>query len=298
MNQKNKIILNELEFAKKRLAGDYDSSVPIMQTLSILSRYYYHVEGFRRKKIAELLMEYLRKNGLIGFGEKLMWEDITDRFGANAKKHDLLKLDGVNITRSELDKIATLKSKTLQRLAFTMLCLAKYANARNANNNNWVRDDAKDIFRMARISCSAHERDVKIGQLHNLGFLNFAKKITNLSCQVTYIDDGSDTVLFISDFRELGYEYLKYCGENFVRCAECDILIRGNKNNTRVYCDNCVAPMVTKKVKCIDCGEMFEVSAKNNKSRRCPFCYDLYRREYYRLNKKKNRMSTEQKKMR
>ena len=287
MAQANKIILNELEYAKKCLNNSHDYSVPTMQTLSILSRYYYHIEGFRKKKIAAMLMDYLRDNGLIGFGEKLMWEDITDRLAANAKKRELLQLSGVNITRAELDKIATLKAKTLQRLAFTMLCLAKYANARNPNNNNWVRDDAKDIFKMARISCTALDRDIKIGQLYELGFLKFAKKITNLSCQVTYIDESSEVALFIDDFRELGYEYLKYCGENFVRCRECNILMRSNKNNTKMYCDRCVAPMVTKKVQCIDCGETFEVSAKNNWSKRCPYCYEIYRREYKRLNEQK-----------
>lgn len=53
-----------------------------------------------------------------------------------------------------------------------------------------------------------------------------------------------------------------------------------------------------KVVQCIDCGEWFEVSNKDNKTCRCLSCYSEYRRNYYKENKRKNRekliMSTEQ----
>lgn len=286
----SQIILNEKVYAEECLNGEHIGE-HTMQTLSILARYYYHEKGYRKKRIYTLLMEYLQDNRLIGVGEKIMWEERVEKQARNAWRYKLLQINGVNITKGELDTIDSIEGKTLRRLAFTMLCLAKLGNAKNEKNNGWVHTDAKEIFRLARISCSAIDRDIKIGRLYRLGLLDFAKRNDDLSCRVTFIDNESDVVLFISDFRELGYEYLKYCGENFVRCRECGVLMRGNKNNTKTYCKDCAAPTVmgTKKVVCIDCGDEFEVSAKNNRSKRCPFCYDLYRREYYRIAKQEMR---------
>ena len=50
--------------------------------------------------------------------------------------------------------------------------------------------------------------------------------------------DG-ESVLEISDFRELGYEYLNYIGDDkFIRCSECSRLVRKN-NNRQKYCNDC-----------------------------------------------------------
>ena len=53
----------------------------------------------------------------------------------------------------------------------------------------------------------------------------------------------------------------------------------------------------TKEVQCIDCGEWFEVSKKDSRTCRCSNCYEEYRRNYYKENKRKQRkiqMSTDQ----
>lgn len=55
-----------------------------------------------------------------------------------------------------------------------------------------------------------------------------------------------------------------------------------------------------KVIQCVDCGEWFEVSTKDNETCRCDDCYTEYRRTYYREKKReqrlKNKMSTAQKK--
>ena len=88
----------------------------------------------------------------------------------------------------------------LRRLAFTILCLAKLGNLRNPKNDNWVNAPSKDVFKLANITCSAYEREVKIGILYNEGLLEFAKRNDNLSYRVKYVDvDVSDEVMFIDD---------------------------------------------------------------------------------------------------
>lgn len=275
----NNIILNEKEYAeyclREKTVGENT-----FRTLSIIGRYYYYHLGYKRKKIIEYLKEFLYSSTEIHTMQQQNWEESIEKIANNVKKFQLFEIDGVSIKIGELEKIGKIEKKALRKLAFTLLCLAKLGNARNPKNNGWVNMEYKDIFHLARVAGSVFERDERIAELHELGLLEFAKRIDNLSVRVTFIDDSTDEALFVSDFRELGYEYLKYCGENYIRCAECGVLVHGNKNGDKKYCSQCAAytPMETKVVRCIDCGEEFKVSSMNNKSKRCKFCQDEYKR--------------------
>ena len=79
----------------------------------------------------------------------------------------------------------------------------------------------------------------KFNKLKELGLIEYAKKVNNLNIQVLYIDDDSENQLFVSDFRKLGYEWRLYKGEKYIRCADCGLLTKGNKNNTKRYCQQC-----------------------------------------------------------
>jgi hypothetical protein len=291
------IILNEKEYAKDCLRRkEIDQNKPY-KTLFILAKYYYHECGYRKRKIEKLLMEFVQETYPSYEYSKAIWEENIEKIAKKAGKHKLHEIDGVGITKNELETIKRINNAVLERLAFTMLCLAKLGNLRNPKNNNWVNNDAKEVFALARISCNVSERYMNLGILGQLSLLEFPKKIDNLSCRVTFIDPDGSNELFISDFRELGYEYLNYLGGNFSRCAECGKLFRNNKRKDKKYCSNCVGyvPQGIKKVTCIDCGKVFEVDAKNNQTNRCDDCYKEYRRNYYRDNKRKQReMSTEQ----
>jgi hypothetical protein len=73
----------------------------------------------------------------------------------------------------------------------------------------------------------------------NLGLIKMNKIVDNLSINVCYIDkENSEEVLRINDFRNLGYEYLLYCGESLIRCKKCNILIR-KRGTTDKYCNEC-----------------------------------------------------------
>lgn len=273
------IILNEKEYAEECLRNKTISGKPFY-TLSILAKYYYYVYGYRKKKIITILTEFMSKYYPMYSADRLRWDDTIEKIASNAGKYVLHEIDGVWITQSELDAIKGINNKVLERLAFTMLCLAKLNNARNPKNDGWVNQSAKEIFTLARISCSVINRYERLSQLYQMSLLELPKRNDNLNCRVTYINDDSDKVLFISDFRELGYEYLKHKGEKFIRCSECSILIRNNKSGTKRYCKDCsgYTPQRFKTVVCIDCGNEFEVVSRNNQSCRCDTCYAIHRK--------------------
>ena len=293
------IILNEREYAENCLQNGTVDVKPFT-TLSILAKYYYHHCGFRKRKITFLLLDYLSKYYPRYELNEFSWQTTIEKIAANAGKYSLYEISGIKITDSEMEVIKNIHNKVLERLMFTMLCLAKLGNAKNPKNNGWVNADSKDIFGMARISCKSNEREIKIGKLWQMGLLEFSKRNDNLNCRVTFINDDSDEALFISDFRELGYEYLAYNGENFIRCSECGILTRGNKTGTKRYCKNCATytPIETKRVICVDCGKEFETYSKDNKSCRCSDCYTIYRAdrkvETQRVRRENEKMKSEQ----
>lgn len=282
------IVLNEKEYAEECIKNKSISDKPFY-VLSTLAKYYYHIHDFRKKKIIALLTEFMEENYPRYDCNKLDWDNSIEKIAANAGKYTLFEIDGVWITEDEINTIANIHNKVLERLAFTMLCLAKLNDLRNSNNNGWVNLDAKDIFNLARISGSVESRYERLGSLYQLSLLELPKKNDNLSCRVTFINNDSDNKLFISDFRELGYEYLKYKGENFIRCRECGILVRGNKSGTKKYCNSCSAytPKETKTISCVDCGNTFIVAGNNKRTIRCDKCQSKHTREYDRKRKAK-----------
>lgn len=283
------IILNEKEFAERCINEHRVLDKPFL-VLTILAKYYYHHLGYRKKEINTLLIEFMEQNYPYYSNNKLDWDSNIERIVKNVNQYTLHEIDGVWITQAEIDVIRNINNRLLERLAFTFLCLAKLGNAKNENNNGWVNVDNKEIFMMAHIICKIQDRNVQIGKLCKLGLLELPKRNDNLDCRVTFVNDESEKVLFVFDFRELGYEYLKYQGENYIRCAKCGILTKGNDNGTKKYCHPCTRykPLKKKQRICIDCGKIIEISSKNNKSIRCDACQEIADRESKRLWKEKN----------
>lgn len=276
------VILNEKEYAENCLkTGELDKKP--FKTLQILAKYYYHHLGYRKKKIYTLLVEYLSKNYSKYNANITSWNNTIEKIANKAGKYPLYEISEVWLTKAELETIDNIDSKNdLKQLAFTLLCLAKLENIKNPKNNGWVNCDSKEIFNMAHISLSKKNQCKMLGDLGVLKLIEFPKKNENLSDRVTFVNDESEKVLSISDFRELGYEYLKYKGENFIRCHECGILIKNNKTKTKKYCNVCsgYVPIGTKTITCVDCGEEFEVDARLSNKYRCDACQEDYRRNY------------------
>lgn len=280
------IILNEKEYAEECLKSGQLSKNQY-RDICLIANYYYHYYGYRNKRILELITDFMKENSYEYSQNQLMWNEWLEKIAAKAGKYPMHEIDGVWITSKELNVIQSLKNATLEKLAFTLLCLAKYSNLKNPNNNNWVNFEYTEIFKLARVSCKEQDRYLKTGKLRSLGLITGARKIGNLSIQVLFVDNETnvysrdDGDLFVSDFRELGYEYLLYKGESFIRCADCGILTRGNKNGTKRYCKACAAytPQESKSIICVDCGKRFKVNSHVTNKCRCDTCQIIKNRE-------------------
>ena len=290
-----KIILNEREYAESCLkTGEIDDEP--FRTLQILAKHYYHILGYRKKRITKLLTEYMQNNYDRYNSNINSWNDTIEKIAAKAGKYTLCEISEIWITENELKTIDNVEGDIdLKALAFTFLCLAKLGNAKNSKNNGWVNYKTKDVFDLAHISANINDQDTMIGYLRMMGLIELPKKNDNLSNRVTFVDEDSSKILRIDDFRGLRYAYLKYKGENIVKCLNCGVLMKGNKAGTKKYCSDCATytPKITKKIFCVNCGEEFEVDSMNNKTHRCDDCQKTFRRDYQRDLMKKRREITE-----
>lgn len=238
------IVLNEYDWAERMIANRDLGKKPI-ETLSRVSKYYYE-NHYSKREIRTLLDSFmLQCDPSISL---VHWSDMLDKVTKNVNKFPLIRLDGIDVTQEELTRIETLSGKQIRRLAFTLLCVAKYWNAASDKNNGWVNTSDKEIMQMANINTSIKRQSLMFAELRDAGFIRFSKKIDNLNVQVQFIRDGT-TVLHIHDFRNLGYQYLRYYGGAYFECENCGITVKAQspaKGRPQKYCPSCAVEVKTR----------------------------------------------------
>lgn len=229
--------MNEKTYVEDILANKKIDPAKTFTFLSMYARYLYHEKKMKKSEIISELDKFMQEN--YPRYNPVDWVDYIDKFASKASKHPLCKCDGIWVTENELKTISEIKNKVLERLAFTILCLAKFNNYRNPSCNNWISYTNGEIYSMACINTTAFEKDIKFWELRERGLIEYAKRVDNLNLQILYIDDESEKKLFVTDFRKLGYEWRLYKGEKYIRCADCGTLVKDNHNHTKRYCNNC-----------------------------------------------------------
>lgn len=264
--------------------GDKPSS-----TLNLLARYYREI-GKNDDEIKELLSDFLNRCLKDKYKES-KWIDSIFYQVVKSKKYTLKKVDNVIVTKSEMEIIQSVKGKSRQKVLFALLVLAKYYNAVSDKNKNWTNLEYKKIFKLANVQLSIQNQALLINDLYNCGFVNVSKNVGKPNIQINFVDNESDAVLTITRLKDLGKEYLMFCGEDYIRCQKCGTLVK-NYKNTNKYCKTCgqYQPIETKTVICVDCGNEFSVDAKDNQTIRCNDCYKNYRRKYKAIAERNRRL--------
>lgn len=230
------IIMNEREFALEVIDRKTLGDSPI-KTLYILSKYYFSV-GYTKKKVASLLKEAVLRNDPKAVLQ--CWEDVISDVIKKSKGSTLIEVDGIFLTKKEMDICASIEAKRVQRLFFTILCLAKYENAVRRDTSGWVNTKYKDIFKLANIDLSKDRQCDLIYTLVTGGYITLSKKSSSLSFKVECLDYDGDAYLSVTDFRNLGNQYLRYIGEPYIECANCGLVVR-RTGRSQKYCKSCAA---------------------------------------------------------
>lgn len=281
-----RLLLNEVKEAERIIDSDSLGIKPI-EALPLLARYCRQTLALTPKETRTTLTKWLEEQFVNNVEDD--WGEFIDKLIASAKKYPLLQVDELVVTKAEIEKIQTLKKKTHQKLAFVLLVLAKYGNAKSPKNNNWVLTQQYKVFQSARVVGDSRWRTLR--EIWEAGLIEFAQKVDNINVRVTFIDEDSESVIRVTDLRELGYQYLRFIGEDFVECQECGVLVRKTVHNKR-YCKDCAGyqPIIKKKIQCVDCGEWFEVDSSSRNRIRCEYCQSIKLKEDVRkrINKMRN----------
>lgn len=241
------IVLDEHEWAREMISSSSMGKKPV-ETLCRVARYYID-DGCSKKEVRKRIENFLLKCEQSVSLTK--WSDTIDYVIARAIKTPAINIKYIGITDAELKKIGELSSKQMQRLAVTLLALAKYWNAVNPSSDFWVNTKDSDIMRMANINTSIKRQSQMYHILGELGMLQFSKKVDNTNVRVLFAEDG-DPVWRITDFRNIGYQYNMYCGSpEYIQCQSCGIVVKkaplshgASEHHTgrpQKYCKDCAS---------------------------------------------------------
>lgn len=235
------VVLNEVKEAERILKIGEVGNKPT-STLFLLGKYYRQKNNLDKTQTSKALDSFMRDN--YKNYNPALWENIVEDISKKANKYPLREIDSIGITQGELDEISKLENIKYKKLVFTLLCFAKLYNTISENNNGWVNVGIPEIFRISRVAVKyKKDKFLYLNDIEKSGLISFSNKNDNLNLKVNFLSDGLDKdVMSISDFRELGYEYLNYIGDgNFIRCSECGRLVRKKSkfDSSTKYCNEC-----------------------------------------------------------
>lgn len=231
------IVLREHEWAENMIKSKSLGKKP-SETLSRVARYYID-KGYTKKDTRNFLDSFLIQCEPTSSLPK--WSDALDYALNRALKYEAIDIEGIDITKPEMDKIDALEGKQIKRLAFTLLCLAKYWKIVMPLGDFWVNNKDNEIMSMANINTSIKRQGAMYWTLRECGMIQFSRKVDNTNVRVCFVEDG-EVVMHITDFRNLGYQYLKYHGEPYFECENCGITSKINdpvKGKKIKYCKDC-----------------------------------------------------------
>lgn len=240
------IVLNEHYYAEQAIQTRSLGKKP-SETLSRVARYYIDsCDSANKKTIRSKLDLFLLQCDSTASIPK--WSKMLDFATDWAFKHEAIQIDSIIITKPEMDKIDSLDGKQIRRLAFVLLCLSKYWNIVNSQNDNWVNSKDNEIMAFANINTSIRRQCAMYATLRDTGLIQFSKKVDNTNVRVCFAEDG-EVAMTITDLRNLGYQYLKYHGEPYFECTNCGITVKidePTKGRKQKYCKECAVEIKTK----------------------------------------------------
>lgn len=228
------IILNEAEWVMSAIERRDLGKKP-GYTIMLYAKYLHELGMSKREmrgKIEELLLRCDSEVNLERYGKMISWAISC------SGDRKLIRVNEVPVTESEIAKIRAVENVTWQRFLFALLCLAKFRNKANGKTDGWVNIDVNEILKMANVSMTTKRRGLMLHDLIEAGYIQMSERVDSNSLRVLFIDEESDPVILVSDFRNLGYRYNSIFDNRYVECAECGLLVRRRSNHQR-YCDRC-----------------------------------------------------------
>lgn len=239
------IILNEKRYVEDLIVNPAKENVT-SQNIWLVAKYYRSL-GCSKGKVVDALEHFVLRNdptcNLVSMG------GMIERAAKNASKRKLLQLESIPITFAEIGVVDALDSVRERKVLFTLICLAKLSNEISGTTKSWVNHSMKEIFALANMHNMTNERkSLLIHSLYEKDLIAFSKRIDNTNIRVKCINYDSDVCMRISDYRNLGNQYMKYNGGSYFECESCGLVVKKTGQWQR-YCTDCADKIVKEQKK-------------------------------------------------
>ena len=266
--------------------------ISINQAIWNAAIYYTQLNPVDKKNVFWKIVDFMKEN-YDGF----MYQGYITTINKDinkAYKYRIKDVNTINITKNEMDKILSLKDIKKQKIAFVILALAKYQNAESQRINDTFYAKTSEIFKLARVSIPAKDRDLFFGFVYKEGILKQNFSIGYNALTAAFVDHEEKEVALTLDeydYLELAYAFLNYKNGGYKRCKICGRWFKA-KNNAMQYCSlhkNNYEPVFEREIECIECGKLFKVPSSNSRSCRCEKCqHEATLKKYAKYNSKRN----------
>ena len=216
----------------------------IGRTIYRWAKYNYFVENLTDRKSYNRIIKFVIENSSIGFTDLDLYEFVQKTI-KSVKKSSLKLVDHIYITKSELDFIVNLNDIKLEKIAFVILCLAKYHNEVAEEPDNRIYYKLNEIKNMARINMSKVDFEYFYNNLYEVGAIERNNSPTSTVQTIRFVsrDENDPIVMELQevDYLELAYLYLSWKNNSrgYARCTKCGRLMRQSKTKPRKYCEEC-----------------------------------------------------------
>lgn len=235
---------NDKSDIEDMIARHYVNEDNYYETIKQLAIYNYHELHLEKQDNYDAIKTYMTKYANDFFEPEYM-DVIYDKI-VQAKRSPYVDIDSIAITRQELDRIVVLDDIRKEKIAFVLLAVAKYNDAKYQNNNHCVTLSNMQVCKLARVTMSCKERDAFMSFLISDGIVTTTNSSKSKAkfvqiCTEECVEDDIAMILHEIDFEELAYTYQKWKsnGVGFGKCQGCGITIKQGKTKPRKYCENC-----------------------------------------------------------
>jgi DNA-directed RNA polymerase subunit RPC12/RpoP len=218
-------------------------------TIRKLARYNFYVMQYGKTTNYNSIVEYMTAN-YNDFSEFAYQKDILGCI-RDVEKTPWKDINKIDITKGEIDVIMSLDDIKKQKIAFVLLCTAKYRDAYNPNNCHKTDISVTDLYKMARVVLPQKERAIFLHFLVQDGLVEKHTFAGVKNKRLLFVSEDPTDEIVMSlceiDFLELAYIYMDYISDHigYARCERCGRMIKHSNTKPRKYCEECSQKVLT-----------------------------------------------------
>lgn len=234
------VIFNEKRDIENIINSGSVTIETVNRVITSMAKYNLHILGMNDEDNKANIHQWLKKY-YSAYVETAYYAIINSKV-KQAHEYDLIYSDELLIYQPELDIISKLDNVRMEKVVFTLLCVAKLQRNIFHYQNGKYKMALTNIFKLARVHIQSTKRDLFMHELLKMGLISAPFTVDGQERWVNCICEEGDPILTVSeqDFDELAYLYLNWKNKGgYTRCQKCGKLIKQSKTKPRKYCEEC-----------------------------------------------------------